>query len=184
MIKHRAFSVTRPLSYYELALQIDPENLQARTGIEKLEQRYIQLAKHAEKQKKLIRPKRKNALYYYSQARDINKNSIAADKGIKALVDRYIKLAETAKEAHKILTPKGSSAIDYYQRALQIDSHSYKAQEGIANLATHYSLLASTARKKRMYKRMEIYVDRGLTVDPYNTRLIKMKSEARKLRGL
>ena len=167
--------------YFEQALLVAADNQQALKGIEKLEPRYLQLAKKAPAATQLMRPKGDNALYFYTQALSINKNSVAADKGIKSLVDSYLTLAELAIKANKILTPKGQSAIDYYQRALQIDKHSKAAQKGIASLATHYYKLALGARQKRKLRTMEIYVDRGLTVDPYNIQLIKLKSEVAKL---
>ena len=167
--------------YYEQALLVEADNQQALNGIEQLELRYLQLAEKALAKHQLMRPRYNNAFYFYSQAKVINKNSVAADNGFKNLVSRYLALAEKARKAQKILTPKGESAIDYLQRAQTIDPHNLAVQRGIENLAKHYAVLARAAKKQKRIRAMEIYVDRGLTVDPFNTALIQLKTEAARL---
>ncbi len=163
--------------YYGQVLRIDEDNADAKQGIVDLAARYIKLAEEAVSKDKLMLPKGDNAYYYYTQAQLLDQNSVAVDRGLKKLVTRYLELAEEAKAEHKLLTPKGESAIDYYKRVLEIDAQNPSAKQGIEDLANHYALLAKSARQRGESEKMMLYINRGLSVDPYNTTLIQLKSE-------
>lgn len=166
------------LYFYQQVLSIEPANQLALEGVSGLASAYVDLAEEAIGSDRLMLPEGNNAYYFYTQARLIDSNSLAVNQGIKKLVQRYLQLAEIAKQEHKLLTPKGESAVDYYQRVLEIDSQNTEAKQGITGLANHYAVLAKGAQQKGEKDKMLRYISRGLSVDPYNTTLIRLQAEA------
>jgi len=164
--------------YFQQILKIEPANQAALEGIDQLVDAYLSLAEQAIDQDRLTVPKGNNAYYFYTQAMSIDSNNIKVAEGMNKLIGRYLELAETAKQEHKLLTPKGESAIDYYKRVLEIDPQNAAAKKGIEGLANHYAVLAQGAKKKGEKEKMMLYISRGLSIDPYNTTLIRLQSEA------
>ncbi len=91
-------------------------------------------------------------------------------------VVRNLGLAADAFKDDRLLIPEATSAYTYYQRVLDIDTENAEALAGMQKIAQRYNALAWGALRSKSYDRANLFVDRGLRVQPDDRELLAMRN--------
>jgi len=86
-----------------------------------------------------------------------------------------LRLARQALEDYHLTTPEGNNAWYYYRRILEEDPDNSEALTGVKRIGDTYADLARREFDQFHYRKARSYLERGLTVDPGNERLLKLK---------
>lgn len=86
----------------------------------------------------------------------------------------YLHQAKQSLDEYHLTTPEGNNAFYYYRLILEQDPDNEEAIEGIKQIASIYADLAEKELDMFRYARARSYIDRGLTVDPNNQRLLEL----------
>ena len=86
-----------------------------------------------------------------------------------------LRLARQALENYRLTTPEGNNAWYYYRRILEEDPDNSEALTGVKRIGDTYADLARREFDQFHYRKARNYLERGLTVDPGNERLLKLK---------
>jgi len=96
----------------------------------------------------------------------------------KQRIEKLLSQASTALKEYRLTTPKNNNAYDYYQRILELHPRHKKALEGINRIADAYADLAERKLARFDYGGAREYVQRGLAIQPENTRLLGLQKSA------
>jgi serine/threonine-protein kinase PpkA len=99
----------------------------------------------------------------------INKN--------KQRIEKLLSQAATALKEIRLTKPKNNNAYYYYQQVLELQPQHKKALKGITGIADAYAGLAERKLDQFDYKAARKYVQRGLTIQPDNTRLLGLQKK-------
>ncbi len=97
--------------------------------------------------------------------------------GWQRQVEQTLAQAEQAMEKDRLLMPADDSAYGYYQRVLEIDARNEDALAGLKRIGQRYRVLAKWALEKQFFDKAELYLGRGLRVDPDDPRLLALRGE-------
>ena len=106
---------------------------------------------------------------------------VAEEKAVTVPVTRQEKIAELLSRGHeslkrdRLLIPTHDSAYKYYQQTLILDPGNDEAVFGIERIVARYITLARQALKKQDKKKGRRYIDRGLSINPADKRLLAMQ---------
>ncbi len=111
-------------------------------------------------------------------ARQLSATTAAQDATdiVDPRVVRNLGLAAEAFDDDRLLIPEATSAYTYYQRALDIDADNADALAGMQKIAKRYNALAWGALRGKSYDRANLFVDRGLRVQPNDRELLAMRN--------
>lgn len=87
-----------------------------------------------------------------------------------------LQLARQALDDYRLTTPVRNNAWYYYRRVLDEDPDNSEALTGVRRIADTYADLARQELDQFHYRKARNHVERGLTVDPGNERLLKLKN--------
>jgi serine/threonine protein kinase len=87
-----------------------------------------------------------------------------------------LQLARQALDDFRLTTPARNNAWYYYRRVLDEDPDNSEALTGIKRIADTYADLARQELDQLQYRKARSHVERGLTIDPGNERLLKLKN--------
>jgi serine/threonine protein kinase len=93
------------------------------------------------------------------------------------LINDYSQKAALALQNDDLTTPENTSAFYYYQKLLEFDSGNDGARKGLQNIAERYATLASASYRKGDYPKSMVYVERGLSVVPQNSKLLEIQKD-------
>ncbi len=93
----------------------------------------------------------------------------------EARIDALLASAREALAAYRLTTPAQDSAHHYYREVLKLDPGRPEAHAGIKRIADRYATLADDALARFDYKKANLYLQRGLTVQPDSVRLINVE---------
>ena len=117
-------------------------------------------------------------------------SSVAAEDGLPVVeekktappvISRQEKVAELiafgqrSLKKDRLLIPTYDSAYKYYQQALILDPSNDEALYGIERIVRRYNTLARNAFERQDEKKSRLYVDRGLSINPVDKRLLALK---------
>lgn len=158
---------------YREMLSIDPENLQAQTGLGQIADRYMQLARE---QKDNL----PTGLFFTEKGLAISPNHA----GLRALKEEFttkllkqnelnglLKRADQQLAAQRLTEPAGDNAYETYQKILRLFPGQPQAQAGINKIADKFEELvrAEPNRQKNL-----ILLEKGLTVMPTHSGLLAL----------
>ena len=90
--------------------------------------------------------------------------------------DQLLSLAYQRMDSLRLSFPKGDSAYDYFQQILVLDPQNKAAKAGIRQIVRWYINKAEQALTDDKIKQAKRYVDRGLTINRNNPRLIALQN--------
>jgi serine/threonine protein kinase len=87
-----------------------------------------------------------------------------------------LQLARQALDDYRLTTPVRNNAWYYYRRVLDEDPDNSEALTGVKRIADTYADLARQELDHFHYRKARTHIERGLTVDSSNERLLKLKN--------
>ena len=90
--------------------------------------------------------------------------------------ENELQLARQALDDYRLTTPARNNAWYYYRRVLDEDPDNSEALTGVKRIADTYADLARQELDQLHYRKARSHVERGLTIDPGNERLLKLKN--------
>ncbi len=96
---------------------------------------------------------------------------------VKVLLDK----ADDRLKKYRLTIPLNDNALFYYQQVLAMEPNNTLALEGIKKIVARYEFLARAELEKYKYQKSQQYINRGLSIDPDNIRLLELKQEAKLL---
>jgi serine/threonine-protein kinase PpkA len=109
---------------------------------------------------------------------DLVKETAVPSNNNEQNIEKLLSQAATAVKEYRLTKPKNNNAYDYYQQVLELQPQHEKALDGIASIADAYADLAERKFDRYEYKATKKYVQRGLTIQPDNTRLLGLQKKA------
>ncbi len=179
----KAYRLTKPNNnnardYYQQILDLDPQHEKALQGFSRIADAYADLA-----ERKLNKFDYEATKKYVHRGLTIQpKHARLLGLKEKANTGTILAQADTALKEYRLTKPKNNNAYDYYQQVLESQPQHEKALEGITGVANAYADLAEVKLDKFEYKEARAYVDRGLTVQPDNTRLLALQKDTNAFR--
>lgn len=83
----------------------------------------------------------------------------------------YLDSGDLALEELRLRVPQGNSAYYYYGQVLALDAENLDARKGITRVADKYADLVLAELDNADYEKAELYLNRGLEIQPLNERL-------------
>ena len=93
-------------------------------------------------------------------------------------IENLLSQAAIAVKEDRLTKPKNDNAYNYYQQVLELHPQHKKALEGINGIADAYADRAESKLDQFDYETARKYLHRGLTIQPENTRLLRMQKNA------
>ncbi len=91
----------------------------------------------------------------------------------EAQIEGLLASAREALAGYRLTTPSQDSALHYYREVLELDPKQSEARNGVSRIAERYAVLADDAMTKADYKKADLYLQRGLSVQPDNRHLVE-----------
>jgi serine/threonine-protein kinase PpkA len=91
----------------------------------------------------------------------------------EARIDALLVSAREALATFRLTTPPHDSALHYYEEVLNLDPKQPEARSGMGLIAERYAVLVDDAIDKADYKKADLYLQRGLGLQPDNQRLVE-----------
>jgi serine/threonine-protein kinase PpkA len=113
-----------------------------------------------------------------AEASDLVKETAVPSDNNERNIEKLLSQAATAVKEYRLTKPKNNNAYDYYQQVLELQPQHKKALEGFASIADAYADLAGRKFAQYGYKAAKKYMQRGLTIQPDNTRLLGLQKKA------
>ncbi len=114
---------------------------------------------------------RRQAPAIEAAARSAKATELPAHAAASERIAHYITLGDARLGEFKLTTPVDDSALTYYQRALELDPGSAAARRGLTRIADRYAALADEQISRGRLGKARHYVDTGLELDPFHSRL-------------
>jgi len=108
---------------------------------------------------------------------DLVKETAVPSNNNEQNIEKLLSQAATAVKEYRLKIPKNNNAYDYYQQVLELQPQHEKALDGITSIADAYADLAERKFDQYEYKAAKKYVQRGLTIQPDNTRLLGLQKK-------
>lgn len=166
-------------AYFSEILLLDPQDQAAADGLELICDKYLSLAEQS------------LAVKEYNQAEKYAQDGLTVQADYPRLVEikkritrereeHIFELSEKARlclAADKLSTPANDSAYFYYNEIARLDPDNELVPIGWKKIADRYATLAEEAFREFDYKAAEIYVRRGLLIDPDHYYLLSLNRE-------
>ena len=128
--------------HYNRVLQIEPDNLQARKGIDAIAKLYRDATRQAIKANNIRKAEQLLTNFeivqpHSSDASDLQQQ-IRVMRSNADYIDSLLKQARIAFDARRFADPPGNNALEDYREVLKMDSDNKKAQQGITDIYEHY----------------------------------------------
>ena len=165
-------------NYYQRVLELHPQHKKALEGITRVVDAYADRA-----ESKLDQFDYEAAKKYLHRGLTIQpENTRLLGLQKKATIGRILAQAATALKEYRLTTPKNNNAHYYYQRILELHPQHKKALKGITRVANAYADLAESKLDQFEYKAAKEYLNRGLMIQPDNTRLQELQKNTNAFR--
>ncbi len=159
---------------YRLILVVAPGEAGALTGIQRIAERYQQLAQIQKTSGDL-----KASQFFIEQGLQ----TIPGHTGLVALKDQIVssqgetiqsllKKAEQQFVNSQLTEPKGGNAFESYKEVLRLDPGNQKAREGLRMIVHHYQTLAEGRQQAGSLQEALVLVNEGLKIEPDNGGLL------------
>ena len=153
--EERSGNLNKALGYYQEMLTLEPNNVDAHAGEQRIagwhlenaflaieEKKNPQLAESALAQAKTIAPNHPNIAQLEKQLAKLNEEQQQQALQVQQLAEEISALLAQADTQYKngnLIEPSGSSANDLYSRVLILDGDNQTAQAGLKSITDHYS---------------------------------------------
>ncbi len=165
--------------YFRKALELDPSHSGARSGIARVANAYLKLARAD-----LRAGRTSQAIKRVNLGLSVQPRSKAL-LAFKAHIERQIEIARLLDRAkialanYRLTTPARDNALHYYREVLKLDPGNRAASRGLGAIAQRYAKLAEGLVADYEYEKAQQYIARGLEVQPRNRRLLELREQAR-----
>jgi serine/threonine-protein kinase PpkA len=172
------------LHSYREVLGLDPQNRQALSGLQKIADRFQQLARS-----KLHEARPEEGLKLIAQGLAV----VPQHKGLLALqqelsrqfetqqqqrtITQLLAQAERELNASQLMEPTDDNAYTHYRRILEIDPDNAKAKAGLVRIADQYEQIARQYQSQGAFQRSLAAIERGLEVAPAHQGLQNLRAE-------
>jgi hypothetical protein len=92
-------------------------------------------------------------------------------------IEEHLRLASQALDDYRLMVPREDSAYYHYQQVLQRDPDNAAGLQGLTDIAERYADLAEKELDQFHYPTARRYLQRGLTVQPGNQRLLALSEQ-------
>lgn len=106
-------------------------------------------------------------------------NNIQTVGSREAEIEYLMMQGHQALEDFRLLTPEQDSAYHYFQNILKLAPDNAEAHDGIEQIVVRYELLANRALEQKDEVRADLYIARGLGIQPDNSELLALKGRSR-----
>jgi len=133
--------------HYSRVLQVEPDNPQARKGIDAIAKLYLGATRQAIKAGNVH--KAEQLLAYLELAQPDSREATDLRDQIRVMrsnadyIDSLLKQARVAFNSRRFADPPGNNALENYREVLKMDSDNRAAQQGIVAIYNHYKLAVS-----------------------------------------
>lgn len=93
-------------------------------------------------------------------------------------IENLLSRASSARSAYRLTTPRSDNALKYYRKVLELDPRNENAIEGINAIVKIYADLAEREIDRFKYKKARQYINRGLSIQPDDPRLVELEKKA------
>lgn len=165
------------IAIYQEVFAIEPDNLLARTGLQQVADKYMQLANTEQESlsqglsfinKGLVAfPNHQGLLALQTELHDeklTQQREFEAKRAFKQKIARLLKKAELQVATLRLTTPTNDNAYNTYQQILALAPDNEQAQVGLVKIADQYEQLARTIQDD-WQKSLDL-IDKGLKVVP------------------
>ena len=90
-------------------------------------------------------------------------------------IAELLSLGQQSIDGYRLLTPEDDNAYGYFRAVLALDPASEDAHAGIQEIVDLYVVLTRKALNRRDHDRAGRYIDRGLSIQPWNPQLLALK---------
>jgi len=166
------------LEKYRQVLQIDPLNVDAKRGIQKIFDYYAEAAE------KLVSAGDVDKAESVIEKMDlVQSGSLEAEQLRKRLdqlsdtasrIDQLLRKAKSAFRAGRYTQPSGNNALSYYQQALKLDADNRRATYGIEEIIDYYKNQFDQALDRSDYDKAENAVDTLDYILPNSSMVVAM----------
>lgn len=172
-------SLSQTHIYAERGLTVVPDHARLQELKKSVSTKYIELVEGALAENDFIQAEHyiESALSVFPESRKFTGFQAAVVKKRKQLLEDLREKGENALENDDLTTPTGTSAYSYFQKILEYDSDNDAARKGLQKIGDRYANFAAAAYRKRNYPKAIVYVERGLSVVPKHSRLLKIKKD-------
>lgn len=126
--------------------------------------------------KQAVSPSKQPANVTITTRQEVNRNSAPTAPSTQEQISKLLASAEKAMAKYRLTTPDGDNAHHYYDEVLALDPGNKDALAGLNEIVDHYRKMAMEALREGLLQEAEVYVDRGLTVQPDDPALLEIKS--------
>ena len=102
--------------------------------------------------------------------------TIQSSEDLAPLREEVLLLAQKALVEYRLTTPMDDNAYYYYRSVLEDDPDNEEALAGVRRIVSIYADLAEQEIDRFHYNKARTYIERGLAINPDNTRLRELKS--------
>ncbi len=146
------------LHFYEQVINLDPNNLKARQGIEAIGQKYIELARTAINGKQF-----EDAYGYIDLAKQYTSgmaeveslNNLLKETQRNEEVEKLLAKAADAFEKSRLVEPANDNAHDYYKKVLLLSPNNKKALMGLVQIQEFYKDTIELAISSQLFDKAE-----------------------------
>lgn len=178
--------------HYHEVLRLDPNNESAAKGLERIAERYLQIAEIAIANRQLDNAKAdlNKAESIYPKMDDIVrvrqqlKEAIVAQKAQlqdqrqqQSEVDRLLASAEKNMQASRFIEPADNNALQHFRRVLTLEPDNRQAAQGFAKIVASIAGLARNAIALEQFEQAEKYLHQGAAIEPNNRNLNQVQKQ-------
>ncbi len=166
--------------YFTEIIAVDPDNRDAKNGLENLERRLLALAEDSYRLGDL-----EGAQAYLDQAKRINPASdalsrlqqkIAGDETRKDSISKLLATADKYMDEQHYSTPTNANAYDSYRQVLKLDASNKTAQEGITRIRNYYQREFDKRLNHRHFQKAEYFLQRLRHVGVASAQIKKLEN--------
>ena len=92
-------------------------------------------------------------------------------------IEELLRLGEQALTRYRLRYPEDQSAWYFYSQVIKLDPGNEVAVRGFKKIAKRYARLARNRIAKQQYVKANLYINRGLEVEPGNRILMELEQE-------
>ena len=166
---------------YERVLALDPNNTQAKRGLQNIAEHYLRRARESINNQENPSTTLKYVNIGLALAPDNEKLRTLHKQLIQEQVTQLLEVAQAHRDMGYLVEPPGLNAAETYHRILQLDPDNAQAKAGLQAIADKYAKLAKeslqTEKDPSVSRKL---IETGLTVAPNDPELLSLRKQLNK----
>ena len=165
--------------FYSRILALDPKNVSAWQGIDRISKYYADQAEKALNELRFQEAERhlRRGLQVFPENRRLVVLQEGMEAGKRQHIAELVAKAERALRGDKLTTPTESCAYTHYKEILKLDKRNEAALNGIDRIADRYAELAEDAYRNLKIGNCREFVKNGLSVAPHHPKLLELQED-------